>query len=43
MASVQDRDTVRAKVQFAVRGSEPYVSLVPEAGAGSDRRAGHCG
>jgi len=40
MASVLDRDTVRAKVQFAVKGSEPYVSLVPEVGAGSDKRAG---
>jgi hypothetical protein len=40
MASVLDRDTVKAKVQFAVKGSEPYVSLVKEAGAGPDRRAG---
>lgn len=40
MASVLDRDTVKAKVQFSIKGSEPYVSLVPEAGAGSDRREG---
>jgi hypothetical protein len=40
MASVLDRDTVKAKVQFAVKSSEPYVSLVQEMGAGPDKRSG---
>jgi hypothetical protein len=40
MASVLERDTVKAKVQFAVKDSEPYVSLVAKMGEGSDQRAG---